>query len=192
MKYKYYFRKPKSEITKDILWWLLVAGAISVAATSPYFGVNVWRAFQKARKQEKHQKQNFSDTFTRLRRKGFVSIEKRGHDIRISLAPEGRKLASYMQIDALTIKRPVRWDKKWRIIMFDISQLKLIHRNAFRSKLKELGFILFQKSIWLHAFECWDEIEVLKDFFGLNDREVCLLETENIPSEKDFKKHFDL
>lgn len=36
-KYKYYFTKPKSEITKDILTWLLITGAIFIAASSPYF-----------------------------------------------------------------------------------------------------------------------------------------------------------
>ena len=73
-------------------------------------------------------------------------MEKRGHDIKISLTPEGRKLAGYMQIDALVIKRPAKWDKKWRIVLFDIAQLKSVHRNAFRAKLKELGFVPFQKA----------------------------------------------
>ena len=188
-KYKYYFAKPRSEIVKDILQWLFVAGAISIAATSPYFGVNAWRVF---RKRKKYPKQKFSDTFTRLKRKNLIFMEKRGHDIQISLTPEGRKLAGYMQIDALVIKRPAKWDKKWRIVLFDIAQLKSVHRNAFRAKLKELGFVPFQKSVWLHAFDCRDEIGVLKDFFGLSDREVCLITVENIPMEDTFKKHFNL
>jgi len=191
-KYKYYFRKPRSEITKDIIRWLFMAGAIGIAATSSYLGINVWQAFRKAKKQEKYQKQKFSDTFTRLRRKNVIYVEQRGHEVKISLTPEGRKLAGYMQIDSLIIKKPAKWDKKWRLVLFDIAQLKSIHRNAFRSKLKELGFFLFQKSVWLHAFDCRDEIEVLKDFFGLSDKEVCLITAEKIPMENSFKKHFGL
>ena len=191
-KYKYYFRKPRSEIVNDILRWLFIAGAITIAATSPYFGVNAWRVFSKSQRQKKYPKQKFSDVFTRLKRKNVIFIEKRGHDVKISLTPEGRKLAGYMQIDSLTIKKPTKWDKKWRIVLFDIAQLKTIHRNAFRSKLKELGFVPFQKSAWLHAFDCRDEIELLKDFFGLSNREVCLITVENIPMEDSFKKHFGL
>jgi len=74
--------------------------------------------------------------------------------------------------------------------LFDIAQLKSVHRNAFRTKLKELGFVLLQKSVWLHAFDCKDEIELLKDFFGLNNNEVCLITTETIPNEGKFKKYF--
>ena len=185
-KYKYYFKKPKSEIVNDILLWLFIAGAISIAATSPYFGINAWRAFRK----KKYPKRKFSDTFTRLQRKKVIFVEKRGHEVRVSLTPEGRKLAGYMQIDSLKIKRPAKWDKKWRLVLFDIAQLKLIHRNAFRTKLKELGFVLFQKSVWLHAFDCQDEIELLKDFFGLSDNEVCLITAEKIPNEEKFKKYF--
>ncbi len=127
-----------------------------------------------------------------MKRKKEISVEKRGHEVIISLTPEGRKLAGYMQIDSLVIKKPVKWDKKWRIVMFDIAQLKLTHRNAFRSKLKELRFLPFQKSVWLHPFDCRDEIEILKNFFGLSDKEVCLITAENIPLEDDFKKHFGL
>ncbi len=189
MKYKYYFKKPTSAIVEDILLWLFLVGSISFAATSPYFGINVWRAF---RQWKKYPKRKFSDTFTRLKRKNLILIERKGNDIEISLTPTGKKLAGYMQIDSLKIKKPKRWDKKWRIVLFDIAQLKSTHRNAFRLKLKELGFVPFQKSVWLHAFDCRDEIEVLKDFFGLNDKEVCLIVTEKIPMENKFKKYFGL
>ena len=37
MKYKYYFKKPKSEIAKDILTWLVGAGAIYIAASFSIF-----------------------------------------------------------------------------------------------------------------------------------------------------------
>ncbi len=145
-KYKYYLKKPRSEIAKDIIQWLSMAGTITFAATSPYFGVNALRAFQRMQKQNKYPKQKFSDTFTRLIRKKAIFLEKRKHGVRVSLTPEGRKLAGYMQIDSLSIKKPAKWDQKWRIVMFDISQLKLKHRNALRSKLKELGFSIFQKN----------------------------------------------
>jgi len=191
-KYKYYFKKPRSVIVKDIIQWLLISGAVSIAATSPYFGINAWRAFQKMQKQKKYPKQKFSDALTRLQRKGAIFMEKDGYDLKISLTPEGRKLAGYMQIDSLVIKKPIKWDKKWRIVLFDIAQLKLKHRNALRAKLKELGFRPLQKSVWLHPFDCQDEINLLKDFLGLSEREVCLLVAENVPAEGNFKKHFGI
>ena len=49
-KYKYYFRKPRSEIVKDILKTLAMSGAICIAASSPYFVVNLFKSFKQFRK----------------------------------------------------------------------------------------------------------------------------------------------
>jgi len=119
-------------------------------------------------------------------------MEKVGHQIYISLTEKGRKLASWLQIDDLKIKRPKKWDGKWRLAIFDISQLKKIYREAFRGKLKELGFYPLQKSVWIYPFDCRDEIELLKDFFGLNEKEVRLLICENIGKDDWLKKHFKI
>ncbi|MEK7542112.1 MAG: hypothetical protein AAB524_00245 [Patescibacteria group bacterium] len=190
MKYTYYFRKPKSEVAKDIFQWLLIGGMITVAATSPSFGIHAWRAFQKWQQKKQYQKRNFSDIFTHLHRKGLIDIEQHGHNLHIALTPKGRQLAGYLQIDFLKIQRPKIWDKKWRLVMFDISQPKRRHRNALRGKLEELGFVLYQKSVWLHAFDCRSEIAILKDFFGLKENEISLIVAQKIDREGYFKKRF--
>jgi len=47
MKYKYYFKKPKSMIVKDILAWLATAGVTYIAASSPYFALNLTRNIKR-------------------------------------------------------------------------------------------------------------------------------------------------
>jgi len=189
-KYKYYLRKPRSEIVKDVFYWLMVTGAVCFAATSPYFGLNLARGFAHWRKYKN--KKKLPDTFKKLQKRGCIKMEKVGHQIYISLTEKGRKLASWLQIDDLKIKRPKKWDGKWRLAIFDISQLKKIYREAFRGKLKELGFYPLQKSVWIYPFDCRDEIELLKDFFGLNEKEVRLLICENIGKDDWLKKHFKI
>jgi len=177
MEYKYYFKKPRSEIVKDVLGWLVTAGAICIAATSPYFFVNLLKNFKKWKK---YKKKNLSNTFQRLRKQGCIEINRKGNQIYIKLTEEGKKMAGWLQIDALNIKRPKKWDKKWRIVIFDISELKKFYREAFRGKLKELGFYPLQKSVWVHPFGCRDEIELLRKFFGLNQKELRLIIAQDI------------
>ena len=177
MEYKYYFKKPRSEITKDILEWLVIGGAICIAATSPYFFVNLLKNFKKGKK---YPKKNLSNTFHRLRKRGCIEINRKGNQIYIKLTEEGKKMAGWLQIDALNIKRPQKWDRKWRIVIFDISELKKFYREAFRGKLKELGFYPLQKSVWVHPFECRDEIELLRKFFGLDQKELRLIIAQDI------------
>ncbi len=192
-KYKYYFKKPRSEIIKDIFNWLLIAGAVGVAATSPYFGINLWKEFKRwGQKRKKYSRKRTYDAFYNLRRQGLIEIQKRNHQIYIALTEKGRKKAGWLQIDSLKIKRPKKWDGEWRVVIFDISQLKRLYREAFRGKLKELGFYPLQKSVWLHPFDCRAEIELLKDFFGLSEKEIRLIIAKDIGSDIQLKQFFNL
>ena len=188
-KYKYYFTKPKSEIAKDFLSGLLNSGAIIIAANSPYFVPNIIRKYEKWKK---YSNRKVSDTFYRLRRQGLIDIQTVNNQIYISLTKEGKKKAGIYQIDKLKITRPKKWDKKWRILMFDIPQEKKISREALRGKLKELGFFMFQKSVWIFPFECRAEMQLLQDFFGLSHKEIRLIIAENIGDDKILKQNFDL
>lgn len=188
-KYKYYFKKPRSEIVKDVLMALLVSGMVCIAATSPYFGTNLIKGF-KYRK--KYPKKKVYDTFYKLKRNGFIRTKSQKGQIYIFLTEKGKKKAGWLQVDELKIKKPKKWDKKWRLVAFDISQPKFIYREALRGKLKELGFFQLQKSIWIHPFNCKDEISLIKDFFGFSEDEMRFIIANNIGREKELKEIFKL
>ena len=188
-KYKYYFTKPKSEIVKDVLTGLFVGGAIVLASTSPYFVQNLIKGYKRY---QKYPKQKVSATIWRLKRDGFIDIRQSNHQIYISLTPDGRRKAGIFQINNLKIKKPKQWDKKWRLLMFDISQKRKILREALRGKLKELGYLPFQKSIWIHPFDCIAEVELLKDFFGFSVKEMQLIIAEDIGDDFLFQQRFKL
>ncbi|MDP3093200.1 MAG: hypothetical protein Q8N16_00345 [bacterium] len=191
-KYKYYFRKPKSEIAKDILTVLMLTGAICIAATSPYFGVNLMRAFKYRKKYGKKRKKTIYNTFYRLKREGYIDFNIDNHQLYINLTDEGRKKAGRFQIDALEIKKPAKWDKKWRVVIFDIPDLDRIKREAFRGKLKELSFYQLQKSVWVYPYNCCDEIELLREFFGLGRKEIYIITASAIEGGDFLKKEFGL
>lgn len=188
-KYRYYFKKPKSEITKDILYWLMIAGAVYIAAGHPSFARNIL----KARKSWKnHSRKKIYDTFYKLRKQGLIEITNDGSQIHIKLTDEGRKKAGYFQINDLSIKKPKVWDKKWRIVIFDIAELKKFYREAFRGKIKELGFRLLQKSVWVHPFDCKAEIELLREFFGLSKRDLRIIVAQDLEGDEEIKEYFKL
>ena len=191
-KYKYYFRKPRSEIIKDILSWIAISGAIYIAASSPYFVLNLERGIKKWLREKKYKKKKVYDAFYRLRKEGCIEIKKKNHQIYINLTEKGKRKAGWLQIDSLKIKKPKKWDKKWRMVIFDISQLKKLYREAFRGKLKELGFYPLQKSVWIYPFDCQDEIEFLKEFFGLSDKELRLIVAEEIGKDDKLREFFRL
>lgn len=188
-KYKYYFRKPKSEIVKDVFRTLFTVGAISIAGSSPYFLSNLWKGYRRWRK---YPKEKFRDAFTSLLRQGYIEVTQQNHQIFINLTDEGKKKAGWLQIDSLEITRPKNWDGKWRLVIFDIVELKKKHRDAFRGKLKELGFYQLQKSVWVYPYNCRDEIDLLRDFFGLEKEDLRLIVSDVIGPDKKIRRNFVL
>lgn len=191
-KYKYYFRKPRSEIIKDILYWLAVGGAVYIAASSPYFALNLEKGIKRWLKDKRYKKKRIYDAFFQLRKEGCLEIGKKNHQIYIKLTEKGKRKAGWLQIDGLEIKKPKKWDKQWRIVIFDISQLKKLYREAFRGKLKELGFYPLQKSVWIYPFDCRDEIELLRKFFDLSEKELRFIVAKNIGRDEWLKRKFKL
>src|SRR4030042_2314852 len=98
--YRYY--------SKKILKYLLLAGAIYVAASSPYFASRMVRNFFH---QESPQRK-FYDSFNYLKRRKLIILEREGCDISVRLTKEGKRLAGKYQIDDLKIQKPKKWDGK--------------------------------------------------------------------------------
>ena len=190
-KYKYYLKKPKIEITKDVLIGIATAGVIAVAATSPYFIVNVLRAFWKE-DNPRYKRKNIYNTFYRLRKQGYLHMEEKNSQLYISLTEQGRAKASWYQINDLSIEKPRKWDTYWRLIIFDIKDKHRVKREALRGLLKRLGVKQLQKSAWVYPYNCRDEINLLRDFFGLEADELRLVVAHDIGDDEFLKKYFQL
>lgn len=180
IKVKYY--------SKEVLKYLLLAGVLYVAASSPYFTLNLMKSGYKA----KIPKRKFANTFNYLRRRGLVEVKKEGYDICIILTKEGKKRAGKYQIDNLEIEKPRKWDKKWRVVIFDIPTASRMSRDAFRRKLKGFGFYPLQKSIWVHPYPCKKEIELLREFLGLNKKQIQVLEVTKLDEDTTLRKFFNI
>lgn len=49
-----------------------------------------------------------------------------------------------------------KWDGKWRLVIFDISEKRKVKRETLRKKLLELGFGMWQRSIYISPYN-WAE-----------------------------------
>ena len=77
------------------------------------------------------------------------------------LSEEGRKraLPYHMQYTKIRPKGP--WDKKWRIVLYDVPEDEREARDALRDHLTQLGFRKLQHSASIYPHECKNEV----DFF---------------------------
>lgn len=121
--------------------------------------------FHKYDKFRQNDKEKFRKEMYRLKRAGVVKkyIDKKGEFVEIT--PKGQKWLKKYFTEQLEIEQPVKWDKKWRMVIFDIPDRKKTERDILREKLERLGFLKLQESVYVFPFECGNEIEALKKMY---------------------------
>src|SRR3989344_1654315 len=156
------------EATKMILKVLAAGGFVVLAITMPkvavHFGKIILRHQQQGRKRYDNKK--ITELLQRLRRKGVIILKEKGDgNFVIELTQKGRKKVEEINIEEMEIMKQKIWDKKWRIVIFDIPETRKLARNALRSKMKELKFYQLQKSVFVCPYPCEKEILFLCEFF---------------------------
>ncbi|MFH0803516.1 MAG: hypothetical protein V1877_00120 [Candidatus Tagabacteria bacterium] len=119
--------------------------------------------------------------------------EKQNKDgsITIVLTENGKKKALTYQLDEMEIKKPAKWDGKWRFILFDIPENRKKIREALRFHLKSLGFYEFQESVFIHPYPCKNEIDYIIEFYNIR-KFVRFVIADFLDNELHLKQHFGL
>lgn len=105
------------------------------------------------------------------------------------LTEKGRKRAEKVALEYLEIDTSKKWDKKWRIVLYDIPEKDKYGRDALTRKLKHLGFYQLQRSVWVHPYPCRTEIEAITSNFGIESY-VSYIETSFIDKQELLQKKF--
>ncbi len=127
----------------------------------------------------------------RLKLNGLVkTIKQTNNTERVLLSEKGKKRWIEYQFHNLKIRKTKRWNGKWRIVLFDIPEPQKKIRDALRRRLKNLGFLEFQKSVLIYPFPCENEINFIINFFNIEDY-VYYLEAPISP-DYNFRQHFNL
>jgi len=137
-------------------------------------------------------KQSLEKAIANLYRSKLV-YEKENPDgsLTMILSEKGKEKAITLNIDNMEIKKPKVWDKKWRMVMFDIPEKHKKSREALRGALKRLGFYEYQKSVLIHPYECKNEIDFTVELFNIRPY-VRIITATSLDNELHLKKLFDL
>ncbi|OGI26680.1 MAG: hypothetical protein A2359_03310 [Candidatus Moranbacteria bacterium RIFOXYB1_FULL_43_19] len=185
----------KNDTSKIILQGLLWGGAIAVASLNPIFLNRIVPQLVRHAKyklDKKRKNKTFQQSFYYLKNKGLIDFKYQGKQVYVSLTKEGRKKVKKSNIDNLEIKKPKVWDKKWRILIFDIQDKYKIKRESLRGKLKELGFYKLQKSVWVCPYDFEKEVNILRNFFGFGHREMRVITASDIENDRETKHFFKI
>lgn len=136
-------------------------------------------------------KYHVKNTIYKLKDRGFVKFEKKDEKTFLRLTDKGQKELLKYQLRDKIIKKPKKWDKKWRVVIFDIKEQTRNLRQGLRQELNNLGFIKLQNSVWVYPYECEDVIAMIKTYFKIG-RDVLYMTVDQIENDKWLKEEFRL
>jgi len=181
--------KRNQAFSNKLLKVLVVGGVVTIAAVNPFFGLLAAKVIEEELKKRKWK--GLRSGLHRLKYRGFIEVEQNADGSYLVKATNaGKHQVERYDLDNISIQIPKKWDKQWRLIIFDIPTEKQKGRLALLAKLKDLRFIMLQKSVWAHPFECQNEVAVLARAFEV-DKYVQHLLCSDVSSSGYLKEEFE-
>lgn len=175
----------KSTLSKTIFVSLAIPALMGTALVFPSLGYIIKQFTNK-----KNKPFYIKQVFRRLEKQNLISThEDPSGQLTIKLTDQGKQHALTYKIETMKIKRLEKWDSIWRVVIFDIPEDKKQAREIFRQYLKKLEFYMFQKSVFVQAFPCKNEIDFLKHNFGIASF-VTFIEAKSIDKQNLLRNYF--
>lgn len=159
---------------------------VAVSMLAPQFPYLVLRAYLRKAFREDYKTEQLRNSVKYLKRKKFIAYKNR----QFILTRLGKRFLRRQGLKELKIEKVI-WDKKWRVLTFDIPEHKISARHRFRKKLKDLGFFHFQRSVFIIPYPCEKEIDQLAGELEISEY-VHLLTAERFRNDKQLVKKFGI
>ncbi len=153
--------------SKEILHFLAAAGAVGIVLAFPpalsgvaamvKLGMRDYRCWGVRRQ------------LVRLKKQKYVKVRELSDGrTSVTITKNGMTRALTYQLRSLTIQKLKKWDKKWRVVIFDVPEKMKHLRDRFRQGIVQFGLCQLQESIYVSPYPCFDEIEFLRELVGVS------------------------
>ena len=184
------FHVRSSTLAIKILKGIAVTGMVLIASTNPYFGPRLLRSLIK-----EYQRKNpgaVKKSVRYLKDRGYVKMSWISDGrLKVEITKHGQKVVNQISIEDLRIAKPEQWDHAWRMVIFDVPNKKSRHRLSFTQHLRNLGFQMVQKSVWVYPYPCNREVMILRKFYDIEEY-VIYMETKTVEDDELWRERFDL
>ena len=181
-------KNPNIEITK-LLFSEFILSVFDVSAYF-YWGNRGLRCninrYLSIRSKERH---NIIRKIKYWRDKGIVRSYLSKNKYFIELTDQGKKYLYEKEQANIKIRNQSKWDKKWRLVIYDIPEKYRFKRDIFRRKLQYFGFYKMQKSVYIFPFECTQALKPIIQKLDL-EKYVILSISDSLQNEEKLIEHF--
>ncbi len=177
-------KSKRKNLQYAILQTVAAVGVLSIGLVAP----NVIKALsQLGIIPNNRQREYIASSASKLVKRGLLSFDGKKY----CLTPGGERLLRRWRFTDFGLQKPKRWDKKWRVIIFDIPEKKKNVRNYITVLFRQTGFRRLQDSVWVYPYDCEDIITLLKIDFGIGKYLLYLI-VDELENDKHLREDFGL
>lgn len=180
-------KRRKRNLQRAVLVSVGIAGILAVTVVAP----NALRLLETTGINA-HLRYRAKSALGRLKAKGEIEFVERDGQKFARLTARGEKiLALHQEQMALQERKPRRWDRRYRLVIFDIPERRRRTRDQLRAVMREAGFLRVQDSAWVYPYDCEEFIALLKAQLHLG-KDVLYAVVEEIGNDAAIRTHFKL
>ena len=183
-------RTRKANLQKAILSSIFALGGLSVALIAPKM-TKVLSRIEPEFMKNRFGKYSFNRSWNRLQSAGLICFEKTQKGNFVYLTQKGEAKLRQLELRDYKLKKPKRWDGKWRLLTFDIKEKRKSLREKIRYTLKRIGFLRLQDSVWVYPYDCEDLIMLLKADFKIG-KDVLYVIADSIENDIPLRRNFGI
>ncbi|MDP2651659.1 MAG: CRISPR-associated endonuclease Cas2 [bacterium] len=175
-------------LQQAMLTAVVLGGVVLVAATIP----NAAQLLKYFPGYKKGARFNYKakSVLGRLAAKGCIVFEEKNGKKYARITEKGERVLQ-MESEKVAITKKRKWDRRWRVVIFDIPEKRKSVRVRLRRFMKEYGFARLQDSVWIYPYDCEDLIALAKANFRVG-ADVLYMIVEKLERDKHLREHFGL
>ncbi len=176
----------RGDITKAILETVKLSGLLATALVAP----NAVKALVQTGIVNLNPRHNevIYNARKKLLKDGLLKKNKEGY---LSLTEKGEAKLRSLELSNYTLSIPRIWDKKWRMLIFDIPEYRKSLRDKVRRTLVSIGFKKVQDSVWMFPYDCEELVALLKADFKIG-KDLLYIMVDKIENDYVFRDYFNL
>ena len=180
--------RQKDYVQKAILSTIALTGLLLWSMAAP----NTLRLLDTLGGDKYRRRNQLRSVASRLASRGLIRFVDKNGRTYLEITPAGKKILEFEREKAALARRVgKRWDKRWRMIIFDIPERYRKTRDKLRWMLKSLGFYQLQGSVWVYPYDCEEIATLLKADLKVGSNVLYTI-VERIEYDKRLLRHFGL
>lgn len=164
----------KLPITDEFLWDIFnvlnKTGHVLDCISKPHTMKNLLPNFENpvfAKYRNDKNKAKFSKLVYYAKRNNYIKVKNLKNKQAIILTKEG--LSKVLKASFIIEGREKRKDGKWTMLIFDVPEKYRASRHLLRSILHNLGYKMFQQSVWITPYDVSEKTEQLLQTYSLDE-----------------------